>query len=86
MLILSRTFLKFNHYSEPVEVWIGTLSFYVICLLSLLAIFLPSFYVTLGGINPITWAYQFLNVNPTRVSCHLFSLNRENQGMFKNSR
>ena len=34
-----------------------------------MAIFLPSFYMTLAGVNPIVWAVKFLSLTPTRVSC-----------------
>ena len=71
--------IVFLYYSEPIEQWIGTLSFYAICLLSFMAIFLPSFYMTLGGINPVIWAYQFLNLNPTRV-CNKHRLYTETEG------
>ena len=64
------------YFSEPVELWIGSLSFYAICILSVMAIFIPSFYMTLGGVNPIFWAVKFLSLNPTRVSlsCVLYGM------------
>lgn len=55
-------------FSHPTELWIGSLSFYAICLLSVVAIFLPSFYMFFGGINPLLWVVRFVSLNPTRVS------------------
>ena len=69
------TTLFLFYFSEPAEIWIGSLSFYAICLLSVMAIFLPSFYITLGGVNPVLWAIKFLSLSPTRVSYILLLVN-----------
>ncbi|CAB4016565.1 Hypothetical predicted protein [Paramuricea clavata] len=75
-LLLVPVFYYLSIVSEPVEFWIGSLSFYAVCLLSVMAIFIPSFYMTLGGVNPIFWAVNFLSLNPTRVSlsCVLYGM------------
>ena len=55
--------------SDPLELWIGSFSFYAVLILSSFAIFLPSFYLTLGGISPFLWFYHFFSWNRrTKVS------------------
>ncbi|XP_028399200.1 dolichol kinase-like isoform X2 [Dendronephthya gigantea] len=66
-LLLLPVFYYLSIVSEPAELWIGCLSFYAICLLSFMSVFLPSFYITLGGVNPVLWAVKFLSLNPTRI-------------------
>ena len=66
-LLLVPVFYYLAVVSEPAELWIGSLSFYAICLLSVMAIFLPCFYMTLAGVNPVVWAVKFLSLTPTRT-------------------
>lgn len=56
-----------SYFSETVDLWIGYFCFYIICFLSFIAIFLPSLYLNLGGINPFIWLIEFISLNHNRV-------------------
>ncbi|XP_046858662.1 dolichol kinase-like [Xenia sp. Carnegie-2017] len=66
-LLLLPVFYYLHIVCETLDLWIGYFCFYIICFLSFIAIFLPSLYLNLGGINPFIWFIEFISLNHNRV-------------------